>query len=63
MDTTGSFQIYGIASDGRLNRGYSSLNIISTSTAIPIVEKIPDFRFYPNPAGDYIIVELPAADL
>ncbi|KPK87256.1 MAG: hypothetical protein AMS27_02840 [Bacteroides sp. SM23_62_1] len=34
--------------------------VLPLPTAIPIIEKIPDFRFYPNPAEDYITVELPA---
>lgn len=57
METPGTYWIYGIASDGRLDRGYSSVDIITSVSK----EKIPDLRFYPNPAGDYITVELPAA--
>lgn len=56
MDAPGSYWIYGIASDERLDRGYSSVIIIPTSVS---QEKSLNFRFYPNPAGDYLTVDLP----
>jgi N-acetylneuraminic acid mutarotase len=56
METPGIYWIYGIASDGRLDRGYSTLDIVVSVKK----ENALDFRFYPNPAGDYITVELPA---
>jgi N-acetylneuraminic acid mutarotase len=58
VDTPGSYWIYGIASDGRLDRGYSSLNIIPTPVKKEIIQ---GFRIYPNPTRDYIKVELSAA--
>lgn len=56
LDSPGSYWIYGIASDERLDHGYSSVLTVATSVND---EKIPDLRFYPNPAGDYLTIELP----
>lgn len=57
IDTPGSYWVYGIADDGRLDHGYSSILIESTSNHN--YDMLSDFRFYPNPARDFLTIDLP----
>jgi N-acetylneuraminic acid mutarotase len=60
IETPGSYWIYGIASDGRIDRGYSSV-YFPTSNSPSALEDMPDFNLYPNPATEYLTVDLPIA--
>lgn len=57
LEEPGTYRIYGITSDGRLDRGYSSVVVADPSSVS--LENIHDFKVCPNPARDMVSIDLP----